>query len=247
VCTGFAKLIGPWRNGATALAVQTALALLAGFAPGVALSPGSSVTVPAAAQAGSRTLNVPYYHQAHSLSCEEASLRMALASRGVNVSEDQILNDIGIDWRRAYWNAAGMHWGDPYANVVGDPNGSELNYTGYGTYHSTIARASRDFGVGIVASGENISPASVYQAILNGHPVVTWVAVDWRYHSPTYYQAFDGRTVQYGHGWEHSVTLVGVTPNAVLANNPWSGQQWIPKSTFESAFASLHDMAVIVN
>jgi uncharacterized protein YvpB len=195
----------------------------------------------------SRTLNVPYYHQNYSLSCEEASLRMALASRGVNVSEDQILNDIGIDWRPAYWDSAGMHWGDPYANVVGDPNGSELNYTGYGTYHSTIARASHDFGVATVADGENISPGSVYQAILDGHPVVAWVAFDWRYHSPTYYQAFDGRTVQYGYGWEHAVTLAGVTPDSVLVNNPWSGQQWIAKSTFESAFASLHDMAVIVN
>src|ERR1019366_5677189 len=36
-------------------------------------------------------LGVSYYHQAFSLSCEETSLRMALAYRGINVSDYDIL------------------------------------------------------------------------------------------------------------------------------------------------------------
>jgi len=171
---------------------------------------------------------------------------MALAYRGINVSEDQILNDIGIDWRKAYWDSAGMHWGDPYTNFVGDPNGSELNYTGYGTYDSAITKAAADYGASVALVGENVAPSTVYQAVLDGHPVIAWIAFDWRAHSPTYYTAFDGRVVQFGYGWEHAVTVVGVTPDSVLVNNPWNGPQWVSKATFEGAFSSFHDMAVVI-
>ena len=41
-------------------------------------------------------LGVPYFRQAYALSCEEASLRMALAYRGINVSDLAILNQSDI-------------------------------------------------------------------------------------------------------------------------------------------------------
>jgi uncharacterized protein YvpB len=192
-----------------------------------------------------RTLVVPYYHQSYELSCEEAALRMALGSEGIGVSEDQILSNIGIDWRRAYWDASGaFHWGDPYASYVGDPNGSEVALTGYGTYWSTIRAAAASFGGSVVDAGEGIPPSAVYDHILDGHPVVAWVSFDWRYHTVSHYSAFDGRWVQFGAPWEHAVTLVGVNADSVLVNNPWSGPQWVSKSTFESAYASLNDMSV---
>ncbi|QQS17952.1 Ig-like domain-containing protein [Candidatus Saccharibacteria bacterium] len=42
-----------------------------------------------------RKLAVPFYRQAHSLSCESASLRMALASYGVMTNDDEILGRVG--------------------------------------------------------------------------------------------------------------------------------------------------------
>src|SRR2546430_13445775 len=52
--------------------------------------------------AGNTIGDVPYYRQVYELSCEEASLQMALAHQGIGVSQGQELNEMGIDWRRAY-------------------------------------------------------------------------------------------------------------------------------------------------
>jgi hypothetical protein len=35
-----------------------------------------------------------------------------------------------------------------------------------------------------------------------------------------------------------------VTAGSVLVNNPWSGPEWVSKSTFQAAYASYRDMAV---
>ena len=194
----------------------------------------------------SRTLNVPYYHQAYPLSCEEAALRMALAYEGVNVSEDKIFATMGIDYRQPVYDSTGFHWGDPYAQFVGDPNGSEINNTGYGSYNEAVARTATSLGGSVVASGEYVTPDYVYRSVLDGHPVVAWVSFDWKAHSPTFYTAFDGRWVRFGSPYEHAVTVIGVTPDSVLVNNPWQGQQWISKSTFEAAYGTFNDMAVVI-
>jgi hypothetical protein len=138
--------------------------------------------------------DVTYHRQEYELSCEEAAIQMALSHEHLYPTQTQELNDIGIDWRNAYFDAGGtLHWGDPYTNFVGDPNGSEVSYTGYGTYYSTIARIATSYGGHVLASGENTSPQDVYNAVLRGHPVVAWVSFDWAYHSPGSWLAFDGR------------------------------------------------------
>ena len=195
----------------------------------------------------SLVLNVPYYHQQYGLSCEEAALRMALAFEGITVSENQIFNVEGIDWRTAYWDSAGaFHWGDPYDNFVGDPNGSETALTGYGTYWTVIKRTAEALGGGVVAAGEGIPPSELYGQVLAGHPAVAWVSFDYRYRSNSHYVSFDGDHVQFGPGWEHAVTVIGVTPDSVLINDPWNGQGWHSRAEFESAYATFNDMAVVL-
>jgi len=195
----------------------------------------------------SLVLNVPYYHQQYGLSCEEAALRMALAAEGIAVSENQIFSVEGIDRRTAYWDSAGaFHWGDPYDSFVGDPNGSETALTGYGTYWTVIQRAATALGGAVVAAGEGIAPSTLYTQVLSGHPVVAWVSFDYRYRSNSHYTAFDGDYVQFGPGWEHAVTLIGVTPDSVLVNDPWNGQASHSKAEFESAYATFNDMAVVL-
>ncbi len=195
----------------------------------------------------SRTLDVPFFHQRYPLSCEEAALRMALAYQGIGVTEEQILSTMGIDYRSAYYDAqGGFHWGDPYASFVGDPSGSEIDNTGYGSYNEAIARTASRLGGRIVASGEQITPDYIYQSILDGHPVIAWVPFDWNPHRVSFYSAFDGRSVRFGSPWEHAVALVGVTPDSLLVNNPWSGVQWISRSQFENAFWMFNRMAVVL-
>jgi uncharacterized protein YvpB len=198
------------------------------------------------AGAGSRTLSVPWYHQAFELSCEEASLRMALAYEGISTTDAAVLQIIGNDLRPAYFDSTGLHWGDPFATFVGNVNGSEIALTGYGTYYPTIAHAASVLGGHVLRAAQNIAPADVYQAVLNGHPVVTWVTYHWVLLHRHDYVAFDGRTVTYAGPGEHAVVVVGVTPTRVLINNPWSGPEWIAKSTFEPVYATYEDMAVIL-
>jgi len=98
----------------------------------------------------------------------------------------------------------------------------------------------------VIAAGEGIPPTDLYADLLRGHPVVAWVSFDWRWHANSHYTAFDGRDVQFGAPYEHVVTLVGVTTDAVLVNNPWTGQEWHSKSTFEAAYSTFNQMAVVL-
>ncbi|MGH7903818.1 MAG: C39 family peptidase [Candidatus Dormibacteraceae bacterium] len=189
---------------------------------------------------------VPYHQQSYELSCEEAALQMALGKEGIAISQTDLLRMIGIDWRAAYRDSRGLRWGDPYANFVGDPNGSEIALTGYGTYLTTIVRVARDAGGSVIDSGVGLSPGALYGHVLDGHPVVAWVSFDWRYHPPGSWLAFDGRWVPSLAPWEHAVTVVGATRGSVLIDNPWSGPQWMSKATFEAAYASLGQMAVVL-
>jgi uncharacterized protein YvpB len=223
-------------------AALIAAALAASQAPMTAFAQLSFTT-----QAGWRILNVPYQHQIHGLDCEAAALQMALEYEGIYVSQDSILNVMGIDWRPPYWDSAGnMHWGDPYDNFVGNPDGAEVLLTGYGTYYPTVVRAAQHFGGSVLQSGEGIPASTLYRALMNGNPVVAWGSFDWKFHQVSHYVAFDGDYVQFGSPYEHTVTLVGVTSDFVLVNNPWFGVQWIAKSTFEASYATFNRMAVIM-
>ncbi len=203
-------------------------------------------TVPPTSSGGTRVLNVPWYHQAFELSCEEASLRMALTYEGIATTDAAILNIIGSDLRPAYFDATGLHWGDPFATFVGNVNGSEIALTGYGTYYPTIANAATVLGGHVLRAGQGIPAADVYAAVLAGHPVVAWVTYKWVIQHRKDYVAFDGKTIIYAGPGEHAVVVIGVTPTRVLINNPWSGPEWISKSTFEPVYATYDDMAVIL-
>jgi len=194
----------------------------------------------------SRLLNVPVYYQAYVLSCEEAALRMALAYEGIQATDAQILALIGIDWSAATYDSSGLRWGDPYTSFVGNPNGSEVYLTGYGTYYPNIARAAAALGGNVLQAGEGIAPADLYSAVLAGHPVVAWVTYQWVSAQRSDYVAFDGRTIPYAGPVEHAVTVVGVTSTTVYINDPDLGQYQVPKSVFEAAYATYNQMAVVL-
>jgi uncharacterized protein YvpB len=196
---------------------------------------------------GSRILNVPWYHQAFELSCESASLRMALAYEGIATTDAAILNIVGNDPRPAIFQNGALRWGDPYASFVGNVNGSEIALTGYGMYYPTVVKAARTLGGHVLNAGEGITPAQVYAAVLAGHPVVTWVTYHWVILHRQDYVAFDGRTIPYAGPGEHAVTVVGIEPGRLLINNPWSGPEWISKTLFERIYTTYNDMAVILS
>ncbi|MGH7747113.1 MAG: hypothetical protein ACREQ5_20510, partial [Candidatus Dormibacteria bacterium] len=82
------------------------------------------------------TMWAPAVQQSHALDCEAAALVAALAARGVSVSQDWVLGQIGADARQPVRDASGhiLRWGDPNTTFVGDVDGSEPRDTGYGVY-----------------------------------------------------------------------------------------------------------------
>lgn len=190
--------------------------------------------------------DVPYRPQVYALSCEAASIQMALAHQGIEVSQGQVLADIGIDWRAARYEAAELRWGDPYTTFVGNPDGDQYGLTGYGTYFPTIARVAAAHGGAVVDAGEEITPEDVYRAVLQNHPVVAWVSVDLLYYPSGSWRTFEGREVMYAGPIEHAVTVVGVNDDSVYLFDPLSGPQWVWKSVFEAAYETFNRMAVIL-
>lgn len=115
-------------------------------------------------------LTVPSYRQQYALSCEESSLRMALAYRGVMVGDMDILKLVGYNPHPR--DTATNSWDNPYKMYVGDVNGQE-SVTGWGAYGPPIASASRQLGRD-ADYVPGITAAQVSQAIHDGNPVVLW-------------------------------------------------------------------------
>jgi uncharacterized protein YvpB len=192
--------------------------------------------------------NVPYIRQYRSLDCEAASLQMALAHESIGVSQDQELNDMGIDWSKAWYDSNGvLHWGDPYVYFVGNPDGSEVALTGYGVFYPPLVKITGGYGGRVVSAGQNTTPQQVYDAVLDNHPVVVWIAVDYRYHSQQLWQANDGRWVIYAGPVEHTATVVGVNATQVYLFDPFHGAMWVDKSTFEATYSTYADMALVLD
>jgi uncharacterized protein YvpB len=192
-------------------------------------------------------IDVAVHRQEHPVTCEIASLLMALRSRGIDAGEQSLLDVIGTDRRAGEDDGAGgiARWGDPNQSFVGDPDGHIWSRTGYGVYAVPIARAAERLGAPVLASGTGISAAAVYADVLAGHPAVVWVTSDFHRGSVRTWQAWDGASVPYTMN-EHAVLLVGVTPSAVLVNDPMHGQVWHPRSEFEAAYATFGGMAVVL-
>ncbi len=119
------------------------------------------------------------------------------------------------------------------------------DFTGYGTYAGPIARAAAADGGIVLAAGSGIPASAVFGAVMAGHPVVAWVTGDYQRHQLGTWHSWDGTEVLYTIA-EHAVLVIGVTPAMVVINDPWWGQVWRTRSTFEAAYATFDGMAVVV-
>src|ERR1700686_1780392 len=248
----------------TAAGLMALAVLLASCGPGGAraAAPPRPIPINASPQASSppspsprpteRVLDIKIHYQEQNLTCEAAALKMALAYEGINVDEMTLISYMTRDPSPARFDANGPlpNWGDPEQGFVGNPDGHIERYTGYGVYDRPVAFAALLAGANVVAAGGGlygspIAPSQVYDAVLDGHPVVAWISNTYRTVGLKQYTAYDGATVSYTLT-EHAVTVIGVRPDAVLINDPWFGQHWHSKAQFEAAYATFEQMAVIV-
>jgi len=189
---------------------------------------------------------VAFIYQNHPLSCEEAATSMAMTHQGINVSQDQILAELGADRRPKYVDSAGrVRWGNPYQTFVGNVDGSESNYTGFGTFYPPLVRIAKAHGANIIAYG-SMSADTVYARVIAGHPVVAFATWDWAWHPRRDYLSFDGQWIPWIGPYyaSHVYTVVGVSPSSVLVNDPIRGQYWISKGAFQAGYSDFNEAIV---
>lgn len=143
----------------------------AGTAPIFGLPGAQSQVLRFTTRARTIKLSVPYYHQQYAQSCEASSLRMALAFRGINSSDWNILQKFGYKPRP--YDTKKNQWDDPNKQFVGDVNGSQKKLTGWGVYSSPVAAAARSYGRNAVEV-KGVSRDFVASQIHAGNPVIVW-------------------------------------------------------------------------
>ena len=203
---------------------------------------------PARAAGTSATIAAPVYKQVRSLSCEAAALQIALAAKGIAVSQQWLIDAIGADPRPPVLGGGGvLRWGDPYQAFVGSIDGSEPAYTGYGAYPPPVAAAARRAGASATAL-DGVDAAELYQQVLYGNPVLVWVVNHLGTTTLRTWTSWGGRTVPYSVG-EHVMTMLGVDllAGTVALADPGDGSlSTVPMQRFEASFVSFGRMAVVV-
>ncbi|MEU8515370.1 C39 family peptidase [Kitasatospora sp. NPDC048722] len=195
---------------------------------------------------GVEAASVPYYRQALANDCEAAALRMVLAARGVTASDQDVLDRIGVDWDHPEFGHSGPRSGDPYEAFVGDPDGSEVDGTGFGVYAPPVTKAARAFGLSVTHTGSGIPVGTLKDSLAAGHPAIVWVDYLWRRLASTSYTAYDGRQVLYAGPAEHAVVVTGFGDGTVSVNDPARGRTTVSEADFENGYATYGRMAVVV-
>ena len=116
-------------------------------------------------------LSVPYYKQVYAQSCEAASVRMALAYRGVHTSDWDVLQRFG--YNPTHKNQETNTWEDPQKQFVGDVNGNQSEGTGWGVFAEPVAAAVRSYGRQ-ASTHYGVSAQLLAQQLYNDRPVVLW-------------------------------------------------------------------------
>ncbi len=186
-------------------------------------------------------LSVPVYIQQHTLSCEISSLRMTLAYKGINKTEEELLDQIGVDNTPHIGNV----WGNPYERFVGNVNGSQMK-DGYGVYWPPIERVAKTYGDAKAFEGGDVKMLT--KEIQAGNPVIIWVYS--KSGKPTYWKTPSGTEI-YAVAGEHTVVAVGFVgpadnPTQIIVNDSLVGQVYWPRSLFDQKWATFNEAGVIV-
>jgi uncharacterized protein YvpB len=166
---------------------------------------------------------------------------MALAGKGVSVSESDIMAYVGYDTTPH----SGATWGDPYEAFVGNIRGSQ-NTSGYGVYWDPIARAANHWRPSVAFTGWNVT--QITEEISKGNAVVVWGVYGSGYedswHTP------DGKYI-YAWKGEHARTVIGYVgnkdnPTQIILNDTYAGQIYWTKARFEQDWGIFGNAGVVV-
>lgn len=167
--------------------------------------------------------------QDYALSCEAACLKMALAKKGVFVSETEIMEKIGYDLTPHKGNV----WGDPYEKYVGDIDG-KMCKTGYGVYWDPVAKAAQNWREAEAFSGRNVQDLT--REIKAGNPIIVWGVLPVGTLTDCSWYTSEGKYVL-AFKETHVRLLIGFigpkeNPSKIILNDPLSGRLYWPVSYF---------------
>ncbi|MEK7184463.1 MAG: Ig-like domain-containing protein [Patescibacteria group bacterium] len=189
----------------------------------------------------STTLNIPNDRQDLPLSCEVAALKMALNYKGAGVSENELLNALGIDEPLT----RGDTWGNPNIAFVGSVTGRQ-NSTGYGAHWGPIARISNAYRPSQAFSGWTVG--DVAHEIEAGNPVEIWGTTGRAQRDS--WQTPSGASISAWVG-EHTRLVIGFTgtaddPTRFIINDPAAGRLTWTTNQFKSNWAAFGNSGVVI-
>ncbi|MEK9157983.1 MAG: C39 family peptidase [Patescibacteria group bacterium] len=186
---------------------------------------------------------IPFHRQEHSLSCEMASLKMALGYYGVDVSEADLISELKFDTTGP--RQKNNIWGDPENGFVGNIDGKMPN-SGYGVYEGPVADVAVKYRPAKPIKGAILE--DILNAVAEKHPVIIWVTLPGNYDIS--WKTAGGKDIvaQYG---EHARLLVGFSgtindPKDLFFIDPVYGRMRISKKDFVKAWNLLDNRALIV-
>jgi uncharacterized protein YvpB len=167
---------------------------------------------------------------------------MALAYRGINKSEDELIAETPFD----NTPHSGDIWGDPALGFLGNVNGTYFG-DGYGAYYPVIVNEISKYRPAEAHVGWNVS--GLLSEVKAGNPVIIWSCLVC--HNPRYWNTPDSRQI-YAYEYYHMMTVVGYTgtvdnPQSIILNDSYSGRQIsYSKGQFSSRWSVMNNTAVVV-
>ncbi len=201
-------------------------------------------------------LDVTLRQQIYSLSCESASLQMALEYKGIKKSQDQLLEQIGVsDPYKSYTDANGdMVWGDPELGFVGNVRGffsTKTNgmrgATGWGVNKNPIAKVAKLYREGSEAYS-GFTTADVMKELDNDNPVIYWHVPDSYASGSITYKTPAGRSVRF---FRNHVALISgykivEGKTSFYISDPLYGEYTVQESTLQRRMAKYEGDVVVV-
>jgi uncharacterized protein YvpB len=188
-------------------------------------------------------LSATPHRQEHSLSCEIASLKMALSTFDVDIPESEILSYLPFD--ETPRDRENNIWGDPNQGFVGDIDGKMMD-DGYGVYWDPIARLGLRWRRTEVL--KNATASELAGIIADGNPVIIWGPFGrekreiWHTQEGKKINAADGEHARVVIGFDGNVSR----PDGFIVLDPIYGEMYWSRDKFMRNWDVFDRMGVIV-
>lgn len=197
--------------------------------------------LPSAVSAQQVSVPATFHRQEHALSCEVATLKMALGVHGLNITESELIAKLPFD---ATPKSGGV-WGDPNQGFVGDIDGRML-IDGYGVYWDPIAALGDRYASASVL--QHGSPQQLARAIAAGNSVIIWgyygerAVYGWQTPAGQPIHAMGGQHTRLVYGFDGPLDA----PTRFYLLDPLSGRLSWSTTELMRNWSSLHHMGVVV-